>query len=286
MSETIASQHFKTGKAGPHLLVMGAIHGNETCGPTAILEIMAEIGAGKIPLLKGEVTFIPVCNPKAYAQNVRFIEHNLNRIFKPHTHPQTYEARLANQLTPYVDACDYLLDLHSMQASGKPFVFLDYEEPAFTDFTLAQGVDIVVRGWPQVQSAPDSLNESDTVAYARQQGKVATLVECGQNGSPLADIVARQCILGSLATLGLIAPEHAVPLPPNVTNIRVTRLIIRKKEGEFVKAWKHLDPIAAGEVIATYADGTSETAPEPGYLIMPHQGAELGHEWFYYGVEE
>lgn len=282
----IAAHTFKSALSGPRFLVLGAIHGNETCGPTAMRQIIPALEQGDIPLLKGEVTFIPVCNPRAYAEKTRFIEQNLNRIFKPRDEPASYEAQLANILTSYVDACDYILDLHTMTTTGGAFVFLDYEEPDFAAFALAQGVSTIVRGWPQVQSAVDSLNEADTISYARSKGKIGTLVECGQHGALEADAIARTSILSSLAYLEMIPQGYAAPPPLPLNNIRVTRAIFRKQDGKFTRDWCHLDPIFKGDVIAVYADGTTETADHDGRILIPKAETHLGHEWFYVGREE
>ncbi len=41
---------FATARPGPRLLVVGAVHGNETCGPQAIERALAEIRSGRIAL--------------------------------------------------------------------------------------------------------------------------------------------------------------------------------------------------------------------------------------------
>ncbi|MEI6774135.1 MAG: succinylglutamate desuccinylase/aspartoacylase family protein [bacterium] len=74
----------------------------------------------------GQITLIPICNPKAYEADKRYYEVNLNRIFKKHANPEKYEEKLANVLTAYVENNDYLLDLHSMAANGVPCIFEDY----------------------------------------------------------------------------------------------------------------------------------------------------------------
>ena len=62
---------------GPRLLVLGAVHGNETCGPTAISRVIADCQAGRISIARGEVTFVPVANPRAYRQRTREGDRNL-----------------------------------------------------------------------------------------------------------------------------------------------------------------------------------------------------------------
>ena len=64
---------------GIHLVVLGAVHGDEHCGPVAIKRFIEALQLGEVELLEGAVSFVPVCNPKAYEQKRRFVERNLNR---------------------------------------------------------------------------------------------------------------------------------------------------------------------------------------------------------------
>ncbi len=51
---------------GPRLIVTGAVHGNETCGTRAIERVIDELARGELRIVRGQVTFVPVCNPLAY----------------------------------------------------------------------------------------------------------------------------------------------------------------------------------------------------------------------------
>lgn len=48
---------------------MGAVHGNEVCGPKALERVVAEIESGAIEIEAGKLVVIPVCNEQAYDQN-------------------------------------------------------------------------------------------------------------------------------------------------------------------------------------------------------------------------
>ena len=88
----------KTEQAGPRLLVLGAVHGNEICGPRAIERVLAEFESKKLNLLRGGVSFVPITNPKAYEQRQREGDRNLNRNLGPSEHPQDFEDRIAGTL--------------------------------------------------------------------------------------------------------------------------------------------------------------------------------------------
>ena len=115
--------HRITGLArGPKLIVTGAVHGNETAGTQGIRRMLAEIDSGDIEIVRGSVTFVPVCNPLAYNQMRRMGERNLNRRLQPTATPQDFEDRIANALCPLLATHEVLLDLHSFRSPGQPFV--------------------------------------------------------------------------------------------------------------------------------------------------------------------
>src|SRR3989338_8035896 len=142
-----ADNTFGSEEKGTRVLLFGAIHGDEPCGPTALRKLMGEFSTGEPRVLKGSVTCIPVCNPKAFAREVRYCDENLNRVFTHHASPKTYEAKLANDLASFVDQCDVLIDLHSTSASSVPFVFLDYQTEANRQLAEAIGIPNIVTGW-------------------------------------------------------------------------------------------------------------------------------------------
>src|SRR5438067_6735512 len=162
---TSASQlHFKsvnyTGQGqGPRAIIMGATHGNEICGTQAIQRVMAEIDSGRLPIVNGSVTFVPIVNPLAYAKNTRSGDRNLNRDLSPKAAPQDFEDHVANWLCPLLAQHDVLLDLHSFNAAhGEPFVMvgpLDNDGPLEPFGRMAEeralarrlGVCRCVSGW-------------------------------------------------------------------------------------------------------------------------------------------
>jgi predicted deacylase len=125
----LESLHFQsitfTGLApGARLIVLGAVHGNETCGTQAIRRVIAEIESGQCGIVEGTVTFVPVTNPLAYARHQRMGDRNLNRNLVPTDAPAEFEDRIANWLCPLLAQHDALLDLHSFHTPGEPFAML------------------------------------------------------------------------------------------------------------------------------------------------------------------
>lgn len=274
---------------GPRLLVFGAVHGDEICGTKAIRRIVPEFESGALNLLKGRVTFVPVCNPRAYAQNVRYTERNLNRNLLPQAKPDCYEAVLGNLLCPLIQDCDVLLDIHSYHVGGPAFIFIDPADDANIAFASSLGSDTVISNFADaIATTGRSTGDAETwsigtTEYARMFGAMSVTLECGQHQAPEAPEIAYQAILGALRHLGMIAgAAQAVAKPRHVV---VESVVYRDDAGSFAKPWQHLDSIKAGTLIATRANGERLVAPKDSVIILPRADAEIGAEWYYFGHE-
>ena len=146
---------------GPSLVVLGAVHGNEVCGAHAIVRAIDDLTHGRLRLLRGRLTLVPVANPLAFAQATREGQRNLNRRFLPQPDPQDYEDRITHQLAPLLAQHEVLLDLHSFHTPGDPFAMVGprnnsgAREPfarAAEEMALARalGAQQVVEGWLEV----------------------------------------------------------------------------------------------------------------------------------------
>lgn len=275
----------KMQKDGVHLLVLGVIHGNETCGSEGIARVIHEIDNKTIHLEKGHVTFIPVCNPGAYQKNERYVDVNLNRILKMHDQPKFYEEHIANELVPLIGAHDFILDLHSNHTKCDPFVFLDYPDDVSRKFCESLGVESVFTGWPDLFTDDEDYT---TLACAHRAGKVSVTVECGEHHDPHSIDVAYQCIVNALIHLGMISKsnEETQQLPPRSNFVKMYRSFIKEKEGNLIKNWQHMDHVSEGDILAVYDDGQDEVSPINGYILLPNIGSKIGDEWFYLGTQE
>jgi predicted deacylase len=311
-------------RPGPRLLVLGAVHGNETCGTVAQRRVLADLEAGRLVVAAGQVTFVPVANPLAFALGRRAGDRNLNRDLSPKAAPQDHEDRLANVLCPLLAAHDVLLDLHSFQAPGRPFVMVgppDNDGPiepfaqAAQERALAMrlGVERAVDGWlstyargvrdrvrrrgavagtgtgtgtgtgadDATAAARDRRYGVGTTEYMRQQGGWALTLECGQHLDPQAPDVAEQAIRRTLAWLGLVEGEPA-PSPQAMESLHLELVVDRlHADDRLARTWQPFDPVAAGELVGTRADGTLVTAPFDARIVFPNPQAAPDEEWFY-----
>ncbi len=287
MDTNIEHYDFQAKETGPHLLVFGAIHGNETCGPKAIEKIMGQLKSGELELKKGRVTFVPLCNPRAYKQNVRQTEMNLNRVFKKHGNPQAYEEHLANALIPFVDQCDYFLDIHSFTAEGNPFVIQKNEDKVTDAFAKIVGPMTIMFSATDTYKGNSESVDGKTLGYAQSVNKTAVLVECGQHLDPNAPIIAEQAIMNSFIHLSLVAiPSDHVQPSGHLFVLERDMVVKPANGGELVKAWRHMDMMTKGEVLAFTGDNQPITAPYDGYVLLPKSWAEPGQEWFFLGVQK
>ncbi len=282
---------FDSENPGKHLVVLGAVHGNEKCGTAAIRRITPEIESGEIKLKAGKVTFVPIANPRAYEENKRFVERNLNRHLYPKDAPVHYEDHLTSILCGILDETDALLDLHSFQSLGTPFCFLGTSSAEEIDFCHALGVVHFIYGWSDAfgnsSTNSDPYESMGTTEYTRHKKGIATTLECGHHDDKDAPAIAYNAILNALVHFGMTEEKHATRAKQKHHYIKMKTVFYKESPGAFVQPWKHLDQVNAGDVIARYDNGEEIRAPEDGYLVLPKGETDrpTGSEWVYFGVE-
>lgn len=277
-------ERFVSTRPGPKVLVFGAIHGDEISGPIVIQRCIDKLKSKAIVLEKGELSFVPICNPKAYAQNTRGFEENLNRVFKIHENPEKYEQKLANILAPLVAQHDILLDLHSFQSKGESFVFQDFNGEKEERLAKSVAIKRIFLEWGQVYNKKPKMQSDDTNRFAFNNGVAAVTVEAGNHNDPQSIEVAYQSILNVLNSNNMISGETGpVITPPDFERIRVEEIIVKEKEGELAKEWEHMSPVKKGTILAHYADGEKIIAPYDSLILLPKKNALLKTEWFYRG---
>jgi predicted deacylase len=292
---------------GPRLVILGAVHGNETCGTFAIERVAREIDEGKIAIRAGSVTFVPVTNPLAFSKRERAGERNLNRNLFPKDAPADFEDRIANRLCPLLARHEVLLDLHSTRGKTQPFALVgprDNDGPvqAFRhsekERALAKrlGVARFVEGWldtyargveRRVREGTATAGNRDprygvgTTEYMRSVGGYAITLECGQHQDPASVDVAYRAIRNTLAFLGHV--DDAAPAPVDRYEALRLREVVDRAHAEdrFAREWASFDALSKGDVIAYRVTGETLTAPVDGRILFPDVGSKPGNEWYY-----
>ncbi|MFN3670962.1 MAG: succinylglutamate desuccinylase/aspartoacylase family protein [Bosea sp. (in: a-proteobacteria)] len=302
----LESVRFHGLEAGPKLIVLGAVHGNEVCGPLAIARVIEDCRAGRLTIRRGEVTFVPVANPKAFRQKTREGERNLNRDMREKPLTAGYEDRIGNRLCALLRAHDMLLDIHSFTREGPPFVFFGPEdntgalEPfrhaqAETAFAACLGTRLLIHGWLDIYAQliaarerlglpPLSLTEGfGTTEYMRFSGGYGVTLECGRHDDPESVEVGYAAIHKALAHLRLVdtAPEPA----PRPAIIHMDELVLCERPGDRLEgAWNTGDSVAAGQIVARRADGEAILAARDSMMIFPNLTPQPGESLCYLGV--
>lgn len=302
--ETIRFHGLKT---GPKLLILGSVHGNETCGPNAIAKAIEDCRAGRVPIQRGEVTFLPVANPKAFRQKTREGDRNLNRDLRERPQPADNEDRIGNRLSAILREHDMLLDIHSFSGEGVPFVFFGPEdnrgplEPfrhaaAELAFAACLGVELMIHGWLDIYVRLIAAREQldlprlavtegfGTTEFMRFAGGYGVTLECGQHDDSTSPDIGYAAIRNVLDRLGLT--DEPPPEPARRTVVQMDDLVICEAEGDrLVGSWRTGDQVAKDTPIAQRADGKVVTMPRDGFMIFPNPKAKPGEGICYLGTE-
>ena len=308
-------------KPGPKVLVMGRVHGNESCGTLAINNVINRIQNQLVNITLGKVTFVPISNPLAASRGTRNGDRNLNRAFYPKGPTRNdFEDELNDILCPILEECDVLLDLHSFLNGVEPFAligntsgdkkaFVANEEKVYTSEThlvSALEVETVIANWSEtyirgvqnrrkrdgVLSPPFSLNYDEkygdgTTEYARSKGALAITLECGQHEEVSAPLVGENAILNILRFLRMTDERpNSVANSRKVNYISLFDVIDKISHGDkFTKNWKTFMKIEKNEIIGISEKGKELRAPKDCFMVFPNQNAEPGQEWFYLGEQ-
>ena len=289
---TVKIVTYRALEPGPTFTVLGAIHGNERCGAEAINRLAADLDNGNVSLGRGTLQMVPVANPQAYRDNVRFIDRNLNRYLYPKDDKQHYEDHLDPIVCEVLDRTNVLLDLHSYTSPGGPFIFLGTGNPKETAFAKALGVNDFAFGWADAfgKGGEDSKESQGTTEYARTKGALAVTLECGQHLNADNADIGHRAILRALAHLEMLDEKSLAALgpPPPSGAQRCVKMksVYRRGEGaNLARPWRHFDPVAKGEAMAKLANGKTIDAPDDGYIVLPKAASVTGEEWFFFGTK-
>lgn len=278
----IKSYSYAADMPGQHVLILGAVHGDEIAGTIAQQEIIKEIQRGTLHLKSGRVTFIPTVNEAAQKADTRYIDINLNRVVQFHSTPKNNEEKIANQLISFINDCDIMLDLHSTHCpEDVEFAFIDHPTKKNMEMLSLIPVSTALAGWPQIYANNSDITNFCTEEYAYTHNKIGITVECGYHKSPHSVQIAKQSILNILAYYKILDYPQPTPKLPEI--ITLDSFFIKQHPGHLSANYQHLSPIKKDEILAIYEHGEKIHAPFSGFIIMPNHKAEINDEWFYLG---
>ena len=267
---------FDSGKPGPHVMVNALTHGNEICGAIVVDRFLRE----EVRPTRGKLTFA-FANVEAFSRfdpanpyATRFVDEDFNRVWTPKVLDggrDSTEMRRARQLRPFVEAADFLLDIHSM---------LEPSPPVMICGPLEKGIRFAFEvGIPEhVVSDTGHANGTRMRDYGgfgdASSPKNALLVECGQHWERSAEQVAWQTTWRFLRHIDVVdraAADRRIDPAGAQKLIRVTDAVIASTPAfRFAKAFSGLEVIARqGDVIAWDGDQAVRAPYDNCVLIMP-----------------
>lgn len=267
-----------SGKPGPNVMVQALTHGNEFCGAIALDFLFKQ----SIKPKQGKLT-LAFANVAAFARfdfddpdRSRYIDEDYNRVWGDDAllgPRDSAELRRARELRPFVDAADYLLDLHSMHEPCRPIMVC-----AKSEKSVALSRRIGVPGHLLVDTGhPAGLRMIERGAFNDPSSpKSAVLIECGQHWEKSAADVAVDTLFRFLHATGAVNASicqfHTRLAPPAVQRVvRVTEAVVAKSMNlSFPYLFKGLEMVPkAGTVVATDGDTTWKTPYDECVMVMP-----------------
>ena len=249
------------GDGEPEIAVVGGIHGDEPCGVRAVEHLLETE-----PEVDRPVKCI-VANEEALAENVRYLDADLNRVFPGDPDSDAHEERLAAELLKELRGCT-TLSMHSTQSYTGAFAVLAEE-------TLAVAESVCP--YLTIDAAVDS---SAFVEGRLIEHAPVVEVECGYQGSANATEHAIAIVEEFLGALGALTGGE--PHDEGVPLYRLTHLVPKEAADSYGVPATNFERVAAGETYAR-VDGEELVASEPFYpVLMSPYGYE---EEFGYAAE-
>ncbi|WP_162944974.1 succinylglutamate desuccinylase/aspartoacylase family protein [Flavisolibacter nicotianae] len=195
----------KASFAGPHVLIIAGVHGDEVEPMLAAIRLSKTLEGS---LKKGRVTIVPVANQSAFARNSRVGEDNLDLARTlPGKKGGSVTEELAYTLSRVIEKVDFLLDLHT---GGGLFDILP-----LTGYLLHPDETILKQQQQMAEAfnlpviwGTDSQVQGRTLSVARDFRIPAIYAECRGGLSVNKQTVRRyeKGCLRVLAALGMTAP--------------------------------------------------------------------------------
>lgn len=263
-----------SGSPGPTVMVQALTHGNEFSGAIALDFVFRE----KVSPVKGKLV-LAFANVAAFARfdfddpdRSRYIDEDYNRVWADEViggGRDSAELRRARELRPFVDAADYLLDLHTMTEPCRPIMVCGMLDKG-AEFARRVGVpeDLLID-----TGHPAGLRMRDRGGFGDPQSpKNALLIEAGQHWEKSSVEVAIDTTLRFLQATGVLAnPPLRLAAPKRQRVVRVTEPIVaRTPDFRFARPWKGLEVVPqAGSLVATDGDQAWRTPYDDCVLVMP-----------------
>lgn len=290
--------------AGPLLVCVAGLHGNEPSGVEALRRVFRRLGESRLPF-RGELVAL-AGNVPALARNVRYVDEDLNRIWtldrvaalkgvsrdgRRAACPLTAEAREQSRLMAALENTFragggrevYFMDLHTTSSRSVPFLtFSD----SLRNRSFARAFPV-----PLVLGVEEEL-EGTLLDWVDHLGHVALGIEGGAHRSPESVVHLERATWLALVSIGAVelgdVPEpdglrrrlrRAAEAVPSLFEIRY-RHGLRQDDGfRMEPGFRNFERVEKGQLLARDRRGEIR-APESGRLFLPLY-QEKGGEGFF-----
>ncbi len=260
------------GADGPHLALLGGVHGCEYSSIAAVTRFMASLDPG---LLRGRITAVPVVNLSSFRARSAFVTpedgKNLNRCF-PGDPNGSYSDVLAHAIfEEWIAPADVVVDLHGGDVVEALEPFAIYAEAAVEErsraVAAAFGLPYVVRE-PRSESGLGGM----TCIAAAEAGIPAIIAEAGGCGLLDDDAVALLVRgVGNVLRHLEMLPGEPEPAPGQRTVGSFVWLRCRE-EGWWDAAVRAGDEVPAGGLLGSVRDLWGDVLEE---IHAPSDGVVL-----------
>ncbi len=253
-----------TGKnPGPKSIVLVGVHGNERPSTEALEDLLPTLA-----IEAGEVLF-GYGNPRAIETNQRFIDANLNRVFKndaalTEKERTSYEYERAQFLKPYLQEAGALLDVHASRTPhSRPFIICEKNAKDIVSFLP---IDLVTTGFSAIEAGA-------TDGYMDSIGNIGICVEVGYIDDPASVRTAEKSIIAFLKARGHLP----IDLPKTqLSYMHMYDIYLTKTNFVLSKSFDDFEEVAAGQLIGT--DGGKEVRAEKNAVIVFARNQTGPHE--------
>ena len=279
---------FDSGVSGPRVLVTALTHGNEICGAIALDRLFSaglRPRQGKLTLAFDNVAAYRSFD-RRYPLVSRFVDEDFNRLWDEATLDgprQSAELARARALRPFVDAADFLLDIHSMQYATAPLMLAGTLDRSVALSRMVGIPELIMcdAGHAAGKRMRDYGDFADPAS-----ARTALLIEAGQHWQNPAAEVATDVMLRFLIAVGTLTRDDAAPLAgpdfdahPQQRVIEVTEAVtITSDKFEFVDDFRGLEVLSPKGTLIGHDNGREVRTPyDDCVLIMPSRRLAKGH---------
>ena len=279
---------FHGNEEGPVLVFFGGVHGNETAGVIALMQVMEEIQRLK-PSINGSIYAISG-NLNALEKNIRFEEEDLNRVWtkervsrleKGKDNPDATNADVQEQMELFAIGKEifkkhehqvYCIDLHTTSGPTVPFITLN-DTLINREFATKFPVPVII-GIEEFLVGP-------ILSWVMEIGYPSLAFEAGEHYHPDSVKYHKAFVWLSLVHGGLLnaneipdLADHELALASSNTDLKRV-FEVRHRKGvkpednfKMKPGYSNLQPIQAGELLANSTQGKVQ-AMESGRIFMP-----------------